>query len=158
MLIKQLHQLLCRPPGSREGLRNSAQPLTFTLEHEKAYYMETIEGIAKNIRHSMVISGSNGQTSSHQVVIFELNDTPVEMALSECIHVNDGDAVIVAGKPKRGAFRGMAYFNKTKKVKGKGPIALLYIVGSVFLIIPPIGIYTLYIANQYKQAYNAIDI
>ena len=116
-----------------------------------------IDGIAKNVRHSRSVSGADGDTCTRHIAILEIDNQAIEISLIESIHINDGDHILVAGKHRRGVLHGLAYFNKTKNVKGKGPLVLYLIQGIVLLILPPIGIYFLYRTDQYHKAYKIID-
>jgi len=122
--------------------------------------MEVVKGFASNIRFSTSVGGTKEQTSTSHVAVFEISAHPVELTLSESIFINNGDEVVVAGKLKRGLLRGMAYYNKTKGVKGKGPSGIYWLIGIVFcavIVFLPIGIYLLNTAMQYEAAFKAVD-
>lgn len=122
--------------------------------------MNTIEGTAKRIRFSTEFEGTDSQTTTSHVAVFELDGKPVELKLSENIILREGDQVLIAGTTKRGLFRGMAYFNKTVGVKGKEKTAALWIGGIIFcmtLLLLPFGIWALMRAIKLQIAFTAVD-
>jgi hypothetical protein len=124
----------------------------------KGKFMEIVQGVATNIRHSTSVSGTQEQTSTSHVAVLEVSSRPVELTLSESIFINNGDEVIIAGQSKRGLLRGMAYYNKTKGVKGKRPAGVYWLLGILFCaVFLPIGIYLLKTAMQYEAAFKAVD-
>ena len=121
--------------------------------------METIRGTVSSIRHSTEVSGNDNTVSTTQVAVFDLSGQPVELKLTESIVLNNGDEVIVAGKRKRGLFRGLAYRNKTRRVDGKGPVLVYRIIGIVFcvlIVLSPVGIWLIKIAQDYETAFKAV--
>jgi hypothetical protein len=124
--------------------------------------MQILTGTVSNIRHSTRTSGSNeGGTSTSHVALFELDGAPVTLSLPEVIAISDGDKVSVAGNEKRGLFRGLAYSNKSNKVKGKSSVALYCLVGVAFccsVLLAPVGFWLLYCGYRNQKAYAAIDI
>lgn len=121
--------------------------------------MEIIRGRAENVRHSTEVSGGKDSITTSQVAVFEISGQAVELKLNESIVVNNGDEVVVAGESKRGLFRGLAYRNKTRRVDGKGPVVVYWIVGIVFCVVVlllPIGAWLIYTARKYESAFKAV--
>lgn len=122
--------------------------------------METVEGIAKGIRFTTEVVGTDNQTSTSHIAVFELDGKPIELKISESIIFSEGDKVLVAGKLKRGLFRGMAYFNITRGVKGRQSSLAYWIVGIAFcvsVIFLPIGIGLLMHGLKIERAFRAVD-
>jgi hypothetical protein len=123
--------------------------------------METIEGTVTNLRFSTKVTGSKEGTETEHIALFELDGKPVELKLSESIFISNEDRILVAGQPKRGLFRGMAYFNKTHGVKGKQSTLHYFIVGAVFcatVLLSPVGIWALVRGFKYQEAFRMVDI
>ena len=124
--------------------------------------MQILTGTVTNIRHSTRTSGTKeGGTSTSHVALFELDGTPVTLSLQEVIAISHGDEVNVAGKGKRGLFRGLAYSNRSNKVKGKSAVALYFLVGVGFccsVLLAPFGLALLYCGYRDQKAYAAIDL
>lgn len=123
--------------------------------------MKTVQGIVKGIRFTTEVSGTDNQTSTSHIAVFELDDKPVELKLSESIILSEGDKVLVAGKSKRGLFRGMAYFNRTRGVKGKQSTLVYWIVGIAFcisVVFLPFGIWILMQGLKFQEAFRAVDL
>ncbi len=131
--------------------------------------LQLYRGKVKNIRHSVEVSGSQNNISTSHVAVFELEGFMVELKLPDSIVINEGDEVKVAGKIKRGLFKGLAYQNVTKQVLGKGPAVLYMFLGVIFAIVGlctiifgigaaflAIGIYLVYKSRQYSKAYRMI--
>jgi hypothetical protein len=121
--------------------------------------MQVIRGTVANIRHSTEVSGNDKSVSTSQVAVFDLGGQAVEIKLMESIVLSNGDEVIVAGSTKRGLFRGLGYRNVTRRVDGKGPIAIYLIVGVVFcavIVFLPVGLWLLNKARNYDQAFKAV--
>lgn len=121
--------------------------------------LQVIRGTVANIRHSTEVSGNDKSVSTSQVAVFDLGGQPVEIKLMESIVLSNGDSAIVAGDTKRGLFRGMAYRNETRRVDGKGPIAIYLVIGIVFCVIViflPIGLWMIGKARKYDEAFKAV--
>lgn len=121
--------------------------------------LQVIRGTVANIRHSTEVSGNDKSVSTSQVAVFDLGGQPVEIKLMESIVLSNGDNAIVAGDTKRGLFRGMAYRNETRRVDGKGPIAIYLVIGIVFCVIViflPIGLWMIGKARKYDEAFKAV--
>lgn len=121
--------------------------------------LQVIRGTVANIRHSTEVSGNDKSVSTSQVAVFDLGGQPVEIKLMESIVLSNGDNAIVAGDTKRGLFRGMAYRNETRRVDGKGPIAIYLFIGIVFCVIVvflPIGLWMIGKARKYDEAFKAV--
>lgn len=121
--------------------------------------LQVIRGTVANIRHSTEVSGNDKSVSTSQVAVFDLGGQPVEIKLMESIVLSNGDSAIVAGDTKRGLFRGMAYRNETRRVDGKGPIAIYLFIGIVFCVIViflPIGLWMIGKARKYDEAFKAV--
>jgi hypothetical protein len=123
--------------------------------------MQILTGTVKNIRHTTRTSGSKqGGTSTSHEALFELDGAPVTLSLPEIIAISGGDEIIVAGNEKRGLFHGLAYRNKSNKVKGKSSVALYLLVGGAFccsVLLAPVGFWLLYCGYRNQRAYSAID-
>jgi len=94
-----------------------------------------------------------------QVAVFDLDTQAVEIKLMESIVLSNGDQVIVAGDTRRGLFRGLAYRNQTRRVDGKGPIAIYLFVGIVFcaiVVFLPVGLWLIARARKYDEAFKAV--
>lgn len=123
--------------------------------------MDTVEGIVKGIRFATEVAGTDSQTSTAHVAVFELDGKAVELKLSESIILAEGDKVLVAGEWKRGLFRGLAYFNKTRGVKGKQSTLVYWVVGIAFcisVVLSPFGIWAVMQGLRYQQAFRAVDL
>lgn len=123
--------------------------------------MDTVEGTVKKIRFATEVDGTNNQTSTSHVAVFELDGKSVELKLSESIILNEGDKVLVAGKWKRGLFRGMAYFNKTLGIKGKQSTLVCWIVGIGFcmtVVFLPVGIWAVMQGLSFQEAFRRVDL
>jgi len=121
--------------------------------------LQVIRGAVANIRHSTEVSGNDKSVSTSQVAVFDLDAQAVEIKLMESIVLSNGDQVIVAGDTRRGLFRGLAYRNQTRRVDGKGPIAIYLFVGIVFcaiVVFLPVGLWLIARARKYDEAFKAV--
>jgi len=121
--------------------------------------LQVIRGAVANIRHSTEVSGNDKSVSTSQVAVFDLDTQAVEIKLMESIVLSNGDQVIVAGDTRRGLFRGLAYRNQTRRVDGKGPIAIYLFVGVVFcaiVVFLPVGLWLIARARKYDEAFKAV--
>ena len=121
--------------------------------------LQVIRGTVANIRHSTEVSGNDKSVTTSQVAVFDLGGQAVEIKLMESIVLSNGDSAIVAGDTKRGLFRGMAYRNETRRVDGKGPIAIYLFIGIVFCVIVvflPVGLWMIGKARKYDEAFKAV--
>ena len=121
--------------------------------------LQVIRGAVANIRHSTEVSGNDKSVSTSQVAVFDLDTQAVEIKLMESIVLSNGDQVIVAGDTRRGLFRGLAYRNQTRRVDGKGPIAIYLFVGIVFcaiVVFLPVGLWLIARARKYDEAFKAV--
>jgi len=121
--------------------------------------LQVIRGAVANIRHSTEVSGNDKSVSTSQVAVFDLDAQAVEIKLMESIVLSNGDQVIVAGDTRRGLFRGLAYRNQTRRVDGKGPIAIYLFVGVVFcaiVVFLPVGLWLIARARKYDEAFKAV--
>ena len=121
--------------------------------------LQVIRGAIANIRHSTEVSGNDKSVSTSQVAVFDLDTQAVEIKLMESIVLSNGDQVIVAGDTRRGLFRGLAYRNQTRRVDGKGPIAIYLFVGVVFcaiVVFLPVGLWLIARARKYDEAFKAV--
>jgi hypothetical protein len=120
--------------------------------------IQVIRGTVANIRHTTEVSGGDKGVSTSQVAVFDLDGQAVEVKLMETIVLGNGDQVIVAGDTRRGLFRGLAYRNVTRRVDGRGPVAIYLFLGTVFCIVVvflPIGLWLIRKARRYDMAFKA---
>jgi hypothetical protein len=121
--------------------------------------IQVIRGTVANIRHSTEVSGNDKSVSTSHVAVFDLDGQAVEIKLRESIVLANGDQAIVAGDTKRGLFRGLAYRNVTRRVDGKGPIAVYLFIGIIFcavVVFLPIGLWLLKKAADCDRAFKAV--
>ena len=80
--------------------------------------MELLEGKAKNVRHTMSVSGSSGTRTSH-IAQFVVSNRQVTLSVTNVPPViNEGDELILAGITEKGVFLAAAYKNRTLGVEG----------------------------------------
>jgi hypothetical protein len=121
----------------------------------------TIHGIAKNVRHSTQISGTDEHISTSHLIVLEIDGLAIELNLPKVIYINSGDEVVVAGEVNPGElFQGLAYFNKTKGIVGNKGSTLLYILGFGLCLtvwLSPFGIWLIYKGIKNERALDAIN-
>lgn len=102
--------------------------------------MVVINGKAKKVRTSLEINGGgkDGDVSISHVSMFLLGKKQVYLKSSEPHMINENDLVSVAGKVKRGAFRGYAYKNATTSASGHAGFLVAFLFG---LILPSAGVF-----------------
>ena len=119
--------------------------------------MEILKGVVRNLRHTASVSGTKEGISTSQIAIFEIEGRPVELNNGEPIFISDGDEVCIAGSEERGVFRGINYFNRSKGVKGACQAPGYWVLGTAFLIVPPIGLYFMGLAREHERAFDIVD-
>lgn len=121
--------------------------------------LQVLRGTVANIRHTTEVSGNDKGVSTSQVAVFDLGGRAVEIKLMETIVLSNGDQVIVAGDTRRGLFRGLAYRNETRHVDGKGPVGIYLIMGIICCVVAvflPIGLWLLWKAGRYHEAFKTV--
>lgn len=111
--------------------------------------MEIAQGTASHCQNTSRVSGggNNGAVSTTYIALFRLEQRQVQFSSGSPLSISDGDQVVVAGRPWRGALYADAVRNVTTGItKHSG------IVSRVFVAIIVLGIgtaVTLWVMNTF---------
>lgn len=99
--------------------------------------METAQGIASHCQNTSRVSGggNNGQVSTTYIALFRLGQRQVQFPSGSPLSISDGDQVVVAGIPWRGALSADAVCNVTTGLVRHSGIASRIFTALLVLII-----------------------
>ena len=106
--------------------------------------METAQGTASHCQNTSRVTGggNNGLVSTTYIALFRLGQRQVQFPSGSPLSISDGDQVVVAGKPWRGALSADAARSVTTGLTRHSGIAsriimalLLLVVGVVFSLV-----------------------
>ena len=96
--------------------------------------METIKGIASNVRNTVSVSGGSHDTqvSTTHTAIFVLSGQQVNATSNEPLLINEGDSIVAVGSTSKGIFNALAYKNLTTQAEGGRGWIVSLIFGIIF--------------------------
>lgn len=96
--------------------------------------METIKGIASNVRNTVSISGggNDSQITTTHIAVFQIEGRQVKAKSGEPLLINEGDSVIAVGSISSGVFNALAYKNLTTLTEGNEGWVMMLVFGVVF--------------------------
>lgn len=92
-----------------------------------------------------------------RIARFYLNHKEVELRLKQGdARIENDDVLTIAGRHNKGIVDAIAYNNHTKKVCGYAPAFKTTAYGVGLLILPPLGIFFLYLGSKFRKANSMV--